>query len=382
MKFDPGQRKVYIIAIAVIVAAIAILCIWFLYLKDGDEKTPAAVDETPMPSHEISVSPVSAQHTSEQQVSTVGYYQDNYGYLVPVMCEVPYEDGIAKATLNRMVKSAANDMQAARLGLRTVIPEGVEMELDIAEGRARIDMKYEGELEFADLSKVVWKEIQTAVLCGCALALLCFGNMITAIVQTLTEFDSVESVEFLFNGQQKEFLPNGTDVSGKFTRGDINPETESLPTSASAKVNPLTLYFPGESSSVVVPVTRLVYSDADINTAVLEMTRGPMSDALTEAIPDGCGLIGVEVENGVAKINFTKEFMQIVNDIDGGRLALKALTVTCTQFDNVESVEIYVEGEKWDTGEGTLATPTFANIAGDIEYDYIQTQANAIFESE
>ena len=54
MKFDPGQRKVYIIAIAVIVAAIAILCIWFLYLKDGDEKTPAAVDETPMPSHEIS----------------------------------------------------------------------------------------------------------------------------------------------------------------------------------------------------------------------------------------------------------------------------------------------------------------------------------------
>ena len=362
MKFDPGQRKVYIIAIAVIVAAIAILCIWFLYLKDGDEKTPAAVDETPMPSHEISVSPVSAQHTSEQQVSTVVYYQDNYGYLVPVMCEVPYEDGIAKATLNRMVKSAANDMQAARLGLRTVIPEGVEMELDIADGRARIDMKFDGELEFADAAAE--------------------SNMIIAIVQTLTEFDSVDSVEFLFNGQQKEFLPNGTDVSGRFTRGDINPETESLPTSASAKVNPLTLYFPGESSSVVVPVTRLVYSDADINTAVLEMTRGPMSDALTEAIPDGCGLIGVEVENGVAKINFTKEFMQIVNDIDGGRLALKALTVTCTQFDNVESVEIYVEGEKWDTGEGTLATPTFANIAGDIEYDYIQTQANAIFESE
>ena len=34
-----------------------------------------------------------------------------------------------------------------------------------------------GELEFADLPKVVWKEIQTAVLCGCALALLCFGKI-------------------------------------------------------------------------------------------------------------------------------------------------------------------------------------------------------------
>ncbi|MBR3473658.1 MAG: magnesium transporter [Oscillospiraceae bacterium] len=34
-----------------------------------------------------------------------------------------------------------------------------------------------GELEFADLPKVIWKEIQTAVLCGCALALLCFGKI-------------------------------------------------------------------------------------------------------------------------------------------------------------------------------------------------------------
>ena len=34
-----------------------------------------------------------------------------------------------------------------------------------------------GELEFADLPKVVWKEIQTAVLCGVALAALCFAKI-------------------------------------------------------------------------------------------------------------------------------------------------------------------------------------------------------------
>lgn len=34
-----------------------------------------------------------------------------------------------------------------------------------------------GELEFRDLPKVVWKEIQTAVLCGVALSLLCFGKI-------------------------------------------------------------------------------------------------------------------------------------------------------------------------------------------------------------
>lgn len=366
MKFDPGQRRLYVLALIVLVCAIAILCIWFLWLRDSGEEEHVPFDTggysvNTQPS-EVSAAPVSAVKNAVQQVDTVVYYQDNYGYLVPVMCQVPFEDGIAKATLSKMVQSAANDMQAARLGLRTVIPEGVELELDISGGKARIDLKYEGELEFADAAAE--------------------SNMVNAIVQALTEFDSVETVEFLFNGQKKEKLPHGTDVSGKFTRGSINPEAESLPTSASASSKALTLYFPGESSSVVVPVTRMVYSDADIETAVLEMTRGPMSDALTSAIPEGCGLIGVEVENGVAKLDFTREFMQIVNDIDGGRLALKALAVTCTQFEGVESVEIYVEGEKWDTGIGELTAPTFANMAGDIEYEYIQTQADAIFESE
>ncbi len=34
-----------------------------------------------------------------------------------------------------------------------------------------------GELEFADAPKVMWKEIQTAVLCGFALAMLCFAKI-------------------------------------------------------------------------------------------------------------------------------------------------------------------------------------------------------------
>ena len=34
-----------------------------------------------------------------------------------------------------------------------------------------------GELDFADAPKVIWKEIRTAVLCGCALAALCFAKI-------------------------------------------------------------------------------------------------------------------------------------------------------------------------------------------------------------
>lgn len=370
MKFDMGQRKMYLAALILLVVAIALVCAWQLWFKgDGADKPQ------PVPTVAASVSPWGEFRTTQPDatpeatdiaetganVDTVVYYQDNYGYLVPVMCSVPLEDGIAKATLSMMVSSGQNDMQAARLGLRTVIPQNVSIDLDISGGKARID-----------LSKEAMKHEDAASE----------ANMVSAIVQTLTEFDTVSSVDFLFGGQKVSTLPHGTDVSKTMRRGDINLETTAVSTSAGSGMNKLTLYFPGESASVVVPVTRMVYSKPDIDTAVLELAKGPASDALDDVIPDGCGLIDVSVENGVARINFTAEFMQIVNNIDGGRLALKALVATCAQFDGVENVEILVEGEKWSPDEEPMSAPSFANIADDIGYNYIQTQSSAIFEGE
>ena len=144
---------------------------------------------------------------------------------------------------------------------------------------------------------------------------------------------------------------------------------------------PVTLYFPSDSGTVVVPVTRLVYSNPDINTAVLELAKGPSATgSLENVLPAGCGLIDVTVEDGVAKLNFTREFADLALNSDGGRMALKALVLTCTQFDGVKAVEIYVEGERFDPGEGTLSVPTFMNIADSIVYDYIQTQAAALLD--
>ena len=59
----------------------------------------------------------------------------------------------------------------------------------------------------------------------------------------------------------------------------------------------------------------------------------------------------------MAKINFTGEFIRLAENSDGGRLALKALVLTCTQFEGIEGVEIYVDGEAYDPGADTLALP-------------------------
>jgi len=366
MNFTGNQRRMYLLALAILLAAILLACGWALW-PQGDEQTPGVQPSptiylqpqpsvTPAPGSEAASAVAVPTQKPQQKVSTVVYYQDNDGYLVPVMCTLPMEDGIAKATLSMMVQSVGNDMQAARLGLRTILPENTSIDLDISGGLARIDLGAEV-LSLPDAAAET--------------------NMVNAIVQTLTEFDTVQEVEFLIDGQQRGKLPHGTGISGRFRRGDIN--LESAQAMSTDDTQPVTLYFPSDAGTVVVPVTRLVYSNPDINTAVLELAKGPSNlGSLENVLPAGCGLIDVTVEDGVAKVNFTKEFAEIALNSDGGRMALKALVLTCTQFEGVEKVEIYVEGEPFDPGEGTLSVPTFANVADTIIYDYIQTQSAMI----
>lgn len=385
MKFSGSQRRVYLLALALLVVAVALASAWTLWGKhdgspeaatmptqDGQSEQDAEPSQGSQATPQIEEAPVDRQTAADSgresadsgatpKTSTIVYYQDNYGYLVPVMCSVPMEDGIAKATLNMMVQSVGNDMQAARLGLRTVLPENTKIDLDISDGLARIDLSREV-LDMADAAAE--------------------SNMVNAVVQTLTEFDSVDRVEFLIDGQKREKLTHGTSVAGQFTRGDINLESVE-PTMAGVSVQPVTLYFPGDSGAVIVPVTRMVHSRADVNTAVLELAKGPSNgDMLESVVPAGCGLIDVQVEDGVAKLNFTSEFVNLVENSDGGRMALKALVLTCTQFDGVDSVEIYVDGRKYDATQGELGVPTFMNVADSIVYDYIQTQSAMLFDFE
>ena len=74
------------------------------------------------------------------QTSVVVFYQDGEGYLVPVTTTVNTTSGVAKAALNLLVQSGANDLTAARMGLKTTIPEGTQTDLDISSGKARVDL--------------------------------------------------------------------------------------------------------------------------------------------------------------------------------------------------------------------------------------------------
>ena len=277
--------------------------------------------------------------TAAETIPTVVYYQDGEGYLVPVTRQVDKTDGIAKATLNLMVQSSVNDLAAARLGLKTTVPEGVTFDLDIANGKARVDLSKEA---------LNCQNAEQETL------------MVQSIAQTLCEFDSVDEVTFLFDGQKRSKLTWGTDVSGAFTGDQLN--LESVETMAGGST--VQLYFPSSTGRMLVPVTRTVFSDADVNTAMLELVKGPKEDSgLSAALPKDCGLLGVNMKDGVVTVNFTRQFIDAVQG-ENGIQALRAIMFTAAQFPGVKQVKIAVEGEPYQPPEA--ATTTFLNQDSEI----------------
>jgi germination protein M len=363
MKISGNQRKAYVLSVVLLALTVVLCGAWGIWRSSqstaGAPAATLAPEPEPTAAVDLTATPSPAPTGT---VRTTVYYQDNYGYLVPVTKSVPEETGIAKATLSMMVKSAYNDMEAARLGLRTVIPEGTSIDLDIQkDGTARIDLGKQV-LNMADVASE--------------------ANMVAAVVQTLTEFPTVKQVAFTVGGQQVAKLTNGTSVEAPFERGVLNLESaaEGMPVDQAKTIK---LYFPGENSALLVPVTRMVYGAGDIETAMLELAKGPSAQSPLEgALPPGCGLIGVTVEDGVATINFTGEFIRIAENSDGGRAALRALVLTARQFDGVKEVRLQVDGEPYDPGRQTLSIPTFVNDASTIAEETIRTQSEAILEPE
>ena len=289
---------------------------------------------------------------AETQPVTV-YYQDGEGYLVPVTARVEKTDGIAKAALRLLVQSPDNDASAARMGLKPCVPEGTTFDLNIEDGRARIDLGKE------------------ALTCASAEA---ESLMVGAVTQTLTEFPTVKEVSFLFDGQSRSRLTHGTDVSGVFTSRDLNLESVTTFDPADATADLVRLYFPSASGRMLVPVTRVVYSDADPVTAMIELCRGPRPDSgLERAVPEGCAIRNVTLKNGVVSIDLTKEFMD-ESDIDRTQM-LKALRYTAQQFPGVKEVRLSVEGQAYEIPESVttsalnLAEEVMAYYPGVIELD-------------
>lgn len=254
-----------------------------------------------------------------RMVDIMAYYQDENGFVVPVNTEIPWEEGIAKATLRSMVVGSETEKRIAQSGLKGVIPEATEIKgMSIKDGVCRVDFSK----NILNTSTYDQEE-----------------NMISAITYTLTEFPTIDKVEMLVDGQALASLTNGYPINMGFERENIN-----LYGSADG-VN-YTVYYKAPDTEVeghYVPITFSADKVANpVSTVVEKLFAGPPADTvLTNKIPVGVNVKNVKVIGDTAVINLG---VGAVNLSERDFKDMNSIVVLCLEQFDIGNVEYNIEG--------------------------------------
>ena len=141
-------------------------------------------------------------------------------------------------------------------------------------------------------------------------------------------------------------LPTVTGCSGGQNQDqDQGGEDTQTPTEMTVK-----LYFVSAGENALGIERSVPYADAAGSTAIEALIAGPTDAELTTwpalgtAIPESTELLGLTIEDGVATVDFSAEF-----ENGGGTFSvtsrLAQVVYTLCEFDTVDSVEFYIDGE-------------------------------------
>lgn len=271
-------------------------------------------------------------------------------YLLPVTVALPWTEGVAKATLNKLIEGPA-PAQEMRYGLSSPLPPATKvLGLTIREGLARLDLNAAfldynpGEEEF----------------------------VLNSVIFTLLQFPAVENVQLLVEGAVLETFPGGTCGKEAFgSEQGLNREAGEGGSHGLEKTQAVTVYFCtllGENHVFYVPVTRLVPAEEDpVVLAVRELLRGPQTGGfLFTDLPAGSGLRNFSLKDGVLTVDFSRELLGYQGGLRGEQNILTQLVLTLTEIPDVEKVQILIAGEETELPYGTsfkelLARPVLIN---------------------
>lgn len=268
---------------------------------------------------------------------TVLYFKNQEGYLVPVMRKIPWEEGIARATINNMIDNPELREILSPTGLMPVIPAGTEIlgiSINDETGLCKVDFSEEV------LDNHTEKEEE---------------NFIKGVVYTLTEFPAIKEVQILVGGNNIDTLKFGSDISMPIAREDIN-----LIGKIEEGRSKVVVYFKGmynENFEYYIPVTiptlapvTNVYSALD-----LLFEGPPLESGLFSDLPRDIMLHGVEVKDGTAYVDIT--FDSYSDDTeDTFSDIIKNIGLTLGQFEDIDTVELLIDGEIINA-----TIPVFAN---------------------
>ncbi len=186
-----------------------------------------------------------------------------------------------------------------------------------------------------------------------------------AFVNTLTQFEEIDEVKILVEGEElkgpsgrargwmKTFpLQARTETQTPAKKPAPPPagpaQTQTQPT---VKRN-VTLYFANPEATAVVPETRTISVPNNLSTAgyiktiVNELIKGPRNNELRRTIPAQAEVRSVEVKGTTAYVDFSSEMhSKHSGGAAGESMTINSIVNTLTELDNIDQVQITVEGK-------------------------------------
>lgn len=286
----------------------------------------------------VELNDMSLLQVDEDHTQAIFYYKDSHGYLVPVMRQVPKQEGIAKSVIKALIDNSENRIDLRDLGLSPVLPEGLEFDLALKEDNLM-------RINFNDVILSLKSEEEEI-------------TVLQAIVYTLTEFETVDKVQVLVNNKVVDTLTNGVEVDKPLTRQNIN----SLNNVIKGEYVRSTFYSYNNTTNnytYYIPITKnILKAHKDIPSLVEEQIN--INKELNNKIPEGFVLESVVVEDKLVYITIKNE---IDTDNDDFIRFMKAMCLTLGQNSEIDTVKLLIgDKEVEDMEILTFTVPIFANV--------------------
>ncbi|MFZ5352534.1 MAG: GerMN domain-containing protein [Bacillota bacterium] len=286
----------------------------------------------------------------ENTRATVMYYKDFDNYLVPVMRYIPKDPGIAKAAINALIYSEETAADLAPTGLLPSLPMGTKILGAVIKDNKHAVIDFSK--EFLTFTSAKAEEAG-----------------IKAVVYTLTEFPNIETVQIRVEGKAVDEMPLGTKLLPEMRRDEINLQTAQI---SGDKLSKVMVYYQKKGKgeySYFLPVTKLVSGFTNsVEAALTALLEKPeMETGLISPFPEGTKLLGVQVKDGIAYINFSQEILANKDDPTAERAMMKAVTLTLKDFNVISKAKLFVDGKILEDTHGIGANeyvdvPVFVNF--------------------
>jgi spore germination protein GerM len=161
------------------------------------------------------------------------------------------------------------------------------------------------------------------------------------------------------NGNSTDEEESGEETDGSSEEGS-QTETEDEQNVSEGELA-IKVYYADSQGEYLVGESRTVSSENKYADALYELMKLPVDSSLNRLIPDTTKINSVEVEEGIASVDLSENFVEdrIVSDtVD--ILLVYSIVNTLTEFPGVNSVTFYIDGVKLDIlGELDIKGPNY-----------------------